>query len=358
MSAVLTDPRGNWDRQAFFETGVGEIEGALQRIREVGPLGDQRALDFGCGLGRLTQPLASHFYRVDGVDISESMITRGRALNRMGERCVFHVNTRDDLALFPDCCFDFVYSSIVLQHIEPKYARRYIQEFFRVLRPGGKAVFQIPSDPVPASLPKRTRSSEPLRPEDSVASMQVPRKLHCAPAARIVLPVFVRNLGSANWSTDADDDGRFLVRLGNHWRTWFGRIVAFEDGRFNIPYDIAPGEIGEIALSVVAPAKPGRYLLELDMVQEGVRWFSSSGSHSPRIKVRVDADLSYGDVRGIPPRMEMYGIPRAEVEALIASSGGELLAADANDYPGPGWTSYRYIAQRRLPVLRAPVETA
>jgi hypothetical protein len=176
--------------------------------------------------------------------------------------------------------------------------------------------------------------------------MHVPRKLHCAPAARIVLPVLVRNMGSANWATDADDDGRFSIRLGNHWRTWFGRMVAFDDGRFKIPYDIAPGESCEIELSVVAPARPGRYLLELDMVQEEVRWFESSGSRSARIKVRVDAALPLGQVRGIPASMGMYGIPRVEVEALIALSGADLLAADANDYAGPGWTGYRYIAQR------------
>ena len=42
----------------------------------------------------------------------------------------------------------------------------------------------------------------------------------------------------------------------------------------------------------------------------------------------------------------MHGIPRTDVESLIAASGATLLAADDNDAPGPGWTSYRYIARK------------
>jgi hypothetical protein len=44
--------------------------------------------------------------------------------------------------------------------------------------------------------------------------------------------------------------------------------------------------------------------------------------------------------------MEMFGIPRAEVEALIADAGGTVHALYDNDAPGPGWTSYGYICTR------------
>jgi SAM-dependent methyltransferase len=37
-----------------------------------------------------------------------------------------------------------IYTSVVLQHMEPQLSIRYLREFARVLRPGGILVFQIP----------------------------------------------------------------------------------------------------------------------------------------------------------------------------------------------------------------------
>src|SRR4051812_46865197 len=88
-----------------------------------------RALDFGCGVGRLTQALARHFTHVTGIDISEQMLDLARQYNRHGERVEYALNTRPDLSQWPDHTFDFVYSIITLQHMEPVYARRYIAEF-------------------------------------------------------------------------------------------------------------------------------------------------------------------------------------------------------------------------------------
>lgn len=149
--AVLAWPgmeAGRWDVDAFFATGREEISDVMAYLDELGvPLEHGIALDFGCGVGRLTQALAHYFDQVHGVDISETMIDLAQRLNRFGERCHYHLNLRDDLSLFADDTFDFVYSNITLQHMPPRYARRYICEFLRVLKPTGIAVFQIPSRP-------------------------------------------------------------------------------------------------------------------------------------------------------------------------------------------------------------------
>jgi SAM-dependent methyltransferase len=55
------------------------------------------------------------------------------------------VNQKVDLRIFPDAHFDFIYSNITLQHMPPRYSRRYIAEFLRVLVPGGALLFQVPS---------------------------------------------------------------------------------------------------------------------------------------------------------------------------------------------------------------------
>jgi SAM-dependent methyltransferase/glycosyltransferase involved in cell wall biosynthesis len=150
MYWILTDPakKGNrWDPEEFFRTGVSDINAALEQVRSAGlQLRMRRALDFGCGLGRLTQALAQQFEEAHGVDISPSMISKAQSLNRYPERCFYHQNGAPDLRLFKDDYFDFIYSIIVLQHIHPNVSRRYISEFMRVLRPGGVAVFQVPSE--------------------------------------------------------------------------------------------------------------------------------------------------------------------------------------------------------------------
>jgi SAM-dependent methyltransferase len=146
--AVLSHPEKEgklWDPDDFFKTGVDEIRGVMNEVTRQGVvLGADRALDFGCGPGRLSQALVAYFKRVDGVDIAPSMIELANKFNRHPEQCHFHVNARDDLTIFEDGAFNFVYSNITLQHMEPLYARAYIREFIRVLQPGGALVFQLP----------------------------------------------------------------------------------------------------------------------------------------------------------------------------------------------------------------------
>jgi SAM-dependent methyltransferase len=133
------------ERGRFFDTGRHDIQAALQRITALGiGLNFEMALDFGCGLGRLTQALAGHFREVHGVDISPSMIAKAHELNNYGDRCVYHPNDRPDLRPFDADTFDLVYSWLVLQRMPKQLALGFISEFARVTKPGGVMVFQIP----------------------------------------------------------------------------------------------------------------------------------------------------------------------------------------------------------------------
>lgn len=83
--AILSSPEkkfGNWNIDDFFVTGTIEIDKAMACAAKLGhPAGREVALDFGCGVGRLTRALARHFRHCHGVDISESMLARARELN-------------------------------------------------------------------------------------------------------------------------------------------------------------------------------------------------------------------------------------------------------------------------------------
>ncbi|MCU0634174.1 MAG: class I SAM-dependent methyltransferase [Gemmatimonadaceae bacterium] len=147
--AVLTDERyrdNRWDVSEFFATGEREIADVFSQLEAAGlVVHPGRALDFGCGVGRLSQALATRFDHVTGVDIAESMVAKARELNRHGDRVEYVANTVDDLRFLADQSIDFVYSSISLQHVPPPANARYIAEFMRILRPGALAVFQVPN---------------------------------------------------------------------------------------------------------------------------------------------------------------------------------------------------------------------
>ena len=148
LYAVLSNKKlqhNRWDPQKFFETGVKEVHEVLRYLRDVGRKLPFSALDFGCGVGRLSQALAEHFQSVVGVDIAESMVQRAREFNRFGNRVVYLANATDELRMLDDDSFDFVYSNITLQHIPPEHGKNYLREFLRVLCPGGVALFQVPS---------------------------------------------------------------------------------------------------------------------------------------------------------------------------------------------------------------------
>lgn len=151
LYAVLSfsEAKGNrWDPEAFFQRGRDEIDAALAHLSAIGLKPEPgRAMDFGCGAGRLTQALCEHFEGVIGIDIAQTMVDTARRYNRHGERCSYRVNTSDDLAQLEDAHFDFVYSNIALQHSPPEATTKYISEFFRILKPGGIALFQVPSGP-------------------------------------------------------------------------------------------------------------------------------------------------------------------------------------------------------------------
>lgn len=149
--AICVDPsgrHGRWDPAAFFAKGAQEIERTLSVAAELGlPASGGRALDFGCGAGRLTRPLATRFDLAVGVDISQEMLDLAERDNPMAGRCRFVRNTEPDLALFPAGEFDLVYSSIVLQHLTPGLIKAYLAEFARVVRPGGAVIVHLPVRP-------------------------------------------------------------------------------------------------------------------------------------------------------------------------------------------------------------------
>lgn len=250
--AILSVPekRGNrWDLDEFLSTGREEIDNVTADLLSLDlepKLG--RALDFGCGVGRLTQALADRFEDAWGVDIAPSMIELADRYNRHPETCHYVLNDHPDLRVFDDEMFDFIYSNITLQHMEPQYQGLYLAELVRVLAPGGLLVFQLPSrlrDPDGTAPPGEQPA--PRRGVKHALTTLVPHPL---------VDIYRRALRSA-----------FVQRTRDLSREWRARRAG--------------------------------------------------------------------------PRMEMWGTPREEVEALIQQHGGTVLDAKTDEW-APDWVGFRY----------------
>jgi SAM-dependent methyltransferase len=346
--AILSVPAkkgGKWDLEEFFYEGRAEATRVLQKVTSLHSLRFEAALDFGCGVGRVTQYLADQFQKVIGVDISAKMIELAGQFNQSRQNLEYRHNPHGDLAMFSDRSFDFVYSNLVLQHMKPVYAVRYINEFFRITRPDGIIVFQIPSH-LTTEYVARISAQVPL----AAAACRAQIRFVSGPTTlkggeRAVLEFEVTNISKENWLQRQ----KHSVNLGNHWLSSDGRVVVVNDGRAPLPESLSPGQTAMILLPIRAPEKPGRYCLEVDLVQEGVRWFKDAGSSTLLLSVRV-AGLLTGRlirrktvIRPATTAFMMHGIPQKDILALIKNASAHLL--DTEEHVTE-WHSYKYYIAR------------
>ena len=169
--AVLSWPgmeHGGWDVERFFATGADVVGQVLDHARRLGrPAEHRTALDFGCGIGRLTRALAPRFDRTYGVDVASTMIAEARRLDaaRGPSGAEFLVHEPDGLARRPAGSVDVLTCLLVLQHLPSRSAiADCLRQFVRLLAPGGVAVVQLPVRLPPRGRdPLLTRARKPLR---------------------------------------------------------------------------------------------------------------------------------------------------------------------------------------------------
>jgi ubiquinone/menaquinone biosynthesis C-methylase UbiE len=145
--------RKDWTPESFFVSGEEDyqrlVAPVLERAGWSAP--GKTMLELGCGAGRMTRSFAQRFARVYAFDISTEMLGHAKALFPEATNVEWILGNGTDLSTMGDEAVDFAFSYIVLQHMpEPIFALRYIREMLRVLKPGGKFLFQF------NSLPKMT----------------------------------------------------------------------------------------------------------------------------------------------------------------------------------------------------------
>ena len=126
-----------------------------------------------------------------------------------------------------------------------------------------------------AAKPASTPTTPPAATQDSAAY---------APAAAASFPILIpggraevaltlTNTGTSTWSSG----GATPVHAAAHVRDARGNTVIWDGARTVLPADVAPGASVNVKVIVDAPAAPGPYRARIDLVREGVAWFSALG---------------------------------------------------------------------------------
>jgi trans-aconitate methyltransferase len=171
-------------RTRFFKSGIEDIDQCVAHAEAAfGPLRFDTALDYGCGVGRLSRPLSDRFANVISVDISESMLTTARA-NLAGRNVRF-----ENAAQMSDSPTNFIVSRMVFQHVEPHVGLAILPKLAARLH--GTGVIEIPVRDkagfvrrvlrsVRRSLKALTRVGEPIIPMYAYDLNAVTRALESA----------------------------------------------------------------------------------------------------------------------------------------------------------------------------------
>jgi SAM-dependent methyltransferase len=103
----------------------------------------------------------------------------------------------------------------------------------------------------------------------------------------VAVDVRATNIGNTLWRGSSPGVGQ--VMLGAHLLDGQRRLLALDHARAPLLRDVAPRDAIEVEMTLPVPAEAGRYLIEIDVVAEGVAWFGALGSPTAGFELLVES---------------------------------------------------------------------
>jgi SAM-dependent methyltransferase len=135
------------DLDRFWVSGKEDLDMLLASVNaDLEP--SDHVVEIGCGAGRMTRAIAGRAAVVTAIDVSPQMLEIARAQNPELDNVEWMLGDGSTLAGVGDASADVCLSHIVFQHLpDPELTLGYVREIGRVLRPDGRAVFQVSNAP-------------------------------------------------------------------------------------------------------------------------------------------------------------------------------------------------------------------
>ena len=207
----------------FFSSGEQYVEKIWQVIEQnfTKDFKPERGLDFGCGVGRLTVPIAARCQTTVGVDISEKMMEEAeRNCSKRNLKNVSFVKSDENLSKVTGE-FDFVHSFIVLQHINPKIGEKIARRLIENLKTGGIGALHFTyKNPTSASQKLRFRLYRDFSPFYKLRNLVVGAK------QEPLIPMHTYNLNRLMAILHENDCHNCVLKFTNHG--YYGVILFFQ----------------------------------------------------------------------------------------------------------------------------------
>ena len=140
-------------------------------------------------------------------------------------------------------------------------------------------------------LPGRTHAAiqtHEMPPSRVASAYDVRYERYDGPAQAAIGEEFRATVGIVNAGWDEwRSDGTHPVHVSYHWLKANGGMFEFDGLRTDLPRPLGPGESCDIVATIRAPATAGDYILAIDLVKEGVTWFSEAGKPWHTVRVAV-----------------------------------------------------------------------
>jgi acyl-CoA synthetase (AMP-forming)/AMP-acid ligase II/acyl carrier protein len=144
------------------------------------------------------------------------------------------------------------------------------------------------------------------------AEVEAPETFTMEAGRADVLKVRVRNTGSATWHPSHQSG----IMVGNHWLSPRGEMIVWDDGRATLCDPIEPDQAMTLDLPLQAPGEAGEYIVEIDLVEEGMTWFTEKNRTRSAI-----VQLTVSPREGRPPVSEPARAVFPSIKSTIINIG-------------------------------------